>query len=176
MTWYPIAGCKKQKRRKCDTYFAKKMADHRNSILKDWAIKYEPHITPMVPQDYTSPFDKGKCIFCLCQVKNKAIDEFRSTKDKGRMNIVNCNPCCGKCNGSKSDRCGDKLVKWIKDGGHHERPIHDEQKRLILEWYEENEKYMIIPDTTTVYGSEINYIEEYLSLDHRLNNIYKEFM
>jgi hypothetical protein len=68
-----------------------------------------------VPDDYTSPYDILKCAYCFIDVKKNNIDEFRAVSQRGRMNIVNCIPCCGRCNSSKQDKCGSVLIKWIKD-------------------------------------------------------------
>ena len=173
-TFIPIEGSFRKSRKKLDTNFAKKIADHRNAILKDWAIKYEIMIKPEVPKEYISPFEEGKCIFCLCEVGKNNIDEFRPVKDKGRMNRVNCNPCCGICNSSKSDKCGNKLVQWINNGGKKGR-ISDDQREKLMKWYISNEKYLIIPDSTKNTDNGMTYGEECASLDSRLNEVYEEF-
>lgn len=173
----PIEGSNRKQRRQLNTHFASKIADHRNAILKDWAIKYEPNIIPKIPEDYQSPFEPHVCIFCLCKVKkniNSGIDEFRPTKDKGRMNIVNCNPCCGPCNGSKNDRCGTRLINWLKSGGRN-NTITNDRIQKILEWYMKHEKYMIIPDDTINNYNGTTYIHEYENLDNKLNEMYINF-
>ena len=42
--WKPIEGIPKQPTRS-QTKFAKKRADHRNAILKDWAERLEPEMS-----------------------------------------------------------------------------------------------------------------------------------
>ena len=61
--WTPIEGLPKQRRPGPRTKFAKKRANHRNAILKDWSEWLEPEIEPKVPIDYTCPFDKDKCAY-----------------------------------------------------------------------------------------------------------------
>ena len=65
--------------------------------------------------------------------------------------------CCGKCNSSKQDKCGKKLIEWIKS----KSPV--EQCEKIIKWYQYYEKYMLIPENKTN--------EE--ELDERLNKYMK---
>ena len=177
--WKPIEGVGKKKR-PCDTKtpFALKRADHRNAILKGWASKLESIIEPKVPTDYVSPFDTGKCIYCETKLTGCPTgDEFRPSTQRGRQNIVNRVPCCGVCNPSKQDKCGGMLIKWINETSPrgNRKPIRKEQQEKILRWFEENEKYMLIPldtidpDTGTTYEARVN------EMDKQLNNFY-EFM
>ena len=137
--------------------------------MKDLAERLEVIIEPRVPLDYKSPFDTNKCIYCLSNVLKINIDEFRPSTQKGRQNIVNCVPCCGKCNSSKQDKCGSKLIQWIKNKS------STEQSNIIIKWYEENEKYMLIPLDTFDVKMQKTYIEIESELDERLNKIYEEF-
>ena len=170
--WEPIEGLPKQKRPGPGTKFALKRADHRNAILKDWAERLEPKIEPKVPIDYTSPFDKDKCAYCLSSNIGPSGDEFRPSSQRGRMNKVNCIPCCGSCNSSKQDKCGSALIKWIKNP---ERPIKIEQQEKIINWYKENEKYLLIPLDTFDDKTNKTYIERYNELDTCLNKTYEEY-
>ena len=104
--WKPIEGLPKQRRQGPGTKFSKKRADHRNAILKDWGERLEPQIEQKVPIEYTSPFDTDKCAYCLSEAIGPSGDEFRPSSQTGRMNIVNCIPCCGRYNSSKQDKCG----------------------------------------------------------------------
>lgn len=141
----PIEG-EPKKRRPCDvkSWFAKGRANHRNLILKDWAVKLEPKIEPQVPLDYVSPFDPTKCAYCLSSKLGKNHDEFRPISQRGRMNRVNCLPCCGDCNSKKQDKCGKNLLNWIKEYD----PIPMVQKQLIISWWKDYEIYMLIPQYT----------------------------
>ena len=168
--WKPIEGMPK-KRRVCDikTNFAKKRADHRNTILKDWAKKLEDVIEQKVPEDYTSPFNIDKCIYCLLSNIGPTGDEFRPTTQRGRQNKINCVPCCGKCNSSKQDKCGSELISWIK-----KRCLYEQQQKII-KWYQENEKYLLIPLDTIDTKSKKTYEIMISELDDRLNKIYEDF-
>ena len=170
-TWCPIEGSAKQ-RRKCNinTKLSKKRADHRNAILKDWAERLEYTIEPKVPEDYTSPFDESKCIYCLSSNIGSTGDEFRPSTQLGRQNKINCVPCCGTCNSSKQDKCGSALIKWIKN----KSPV--EQQEKIIEWYQCYEKYMLIPENTIDIKNNILYIDNVVGLDERLNKIYEDLM
>ena len=170
-TWYPIEGSAKQ-HRKCDinTKFSKKRADHRNPILKDWAERLEHIIEPKVPEDYISPFDATKCIYCLTLELGPTGDEFRPSTQRGRQNKINCVPCCGKCNSSKQDKCGSVLIQWIKS----KSPV--EQYEKIIKWYQSYEKYMIIPeDTFDTKYNKLN-VTNVMELVARLNKVYEDFM
>ena len=79
--------------------------NHRSDFIKVQAEKIEEYIKKenKVPSDYKSPFPDGFCIFCQCKLTKKSnIDEFCPISQLGRLNKVNCNPCCGKCNSSKN--------------------------------------------------------------------------
>ena len=172
-TWEPIEGVKKKERkkeRKCNikTSFAKRRADHRNAIFKDWAKRLEPTISPQVPKDYKSPFDKSKCIYCLSLSIGPTGDEFRPSTQRGRQNIINCVSCCGKCNSSKQDKCGKKLIEWIKS----KSPV--EQCEKIIKWYQDNEKYILIPDTIIDTKNNKSYRINVMELDDRLNSTYDD--
>ena len=174
--WKPIEGLPKQRRHGIGTKFAKKRANHRNAILKDWGERLEPQIEPKIPVDYTSSFDKDKCAYCLSDKIGKSGDEFRPSSQRGRYNKVNCIPCCGACNSSKQDKCGLALIDWIKEENPKKRiQIKIEQQEKIINWYKKNEKYLLIPIDTfdskdnKTYGDKIN------ELDARLNKIYEEF-
>tara|TARA_B110000037_G_C16972217_1_gene445530 strand:+ start:220 stop:774 length:555 start_codon:yes stop_codon:yes gene_type:complete len=174
--WEPIEGLPKQTRPGPGTIFSKKRADHRNAILKDWAERYEPKIEPKVPIDYMLPFDTDKCAYCLSMHIGPSGDEFRPSSQRGRMNIVNCIPCCGVCNSSKQDKCGSVLIKWIKEENPKKRTqIKIEQQEKIINWYEENEKYLLIPRDTFDDKKNKTYGERLNELDARLNKIYEEF-
>lgn len=92
------------------------------------------------------------------------------------MNIVNCIPCCGSCNLSKQDKCGTLLIKQIKEENPKKRTqIKIEQQEKIINWYKENEKYLLIPLHTfddkkiKTYGERLN------KLDTDLNKMYEMF-
>ena len=174
--WKPIEGLPKQKRPGPGTLFSKKRADHRNAILKDWAKKLESIIEPKVPTDYTCPFDRDKCAYCLTTDIGPTGDEFRPSSQRGRMNIVNCLPCCKICNPSKQDKCGSVLIKWIKEENPKKRTqIKIEQQEKIINWYEENEKYFLIPLDTFDSKNNKTYGDKLNELDAQLNKIYEEF-
>ena len=174
--WKPIEGLPKQKRPGPNTKFAKKRADHRNAILKDWSERLEPQIEPKVPIDYTNHFDTDKCAYCLTMCIGPSGDEFRPSSQRGRMNIVNCIPCCGPCNSSKQDKCGSVLIKWIKEENPKKRtPIKVDQQEKIINWYEENEKYLLIPPDTFDDKKNKTYREVLNELDTNLNKMYEEF-
>ena len=168
-TWNPIEGVAKQ-RRTCtiSTYLSKKRADHRNAILKDWAKRLEPTIEPKVPDNYVSPFDKKKCVYCLSTQIGPTGDEFRPSTQRGRQNKVNCVPCCGACNSSKQDKCGSILINWIKT------KTTEEQYQKIIQWYKEYEKYMLIPENTIDTKNNKLYITNLAELDSKLNAIYED--
>lgn len=85
--WNPIEGSIKKRRiSKINTKFAKKRADHRNAILKDWAERLELTIEPKIPENYISPFDKDKCVYCLSHKIGASGDEFRPSTQRGRQN------------------------------------------------------------------------------------------
>ena len=168
--WEPIEGLPKQRREGPGTKFSKKRADHRNAILKDWGERLESQIEPKVPIDYTSPFDTDKCAYCLSMRIGPSGDEFRPSSQRGRYNKVNCLPCCGPCNSSKQDKCGSPLIKWIKE----ENPKKRTQIKII-NWYEENEKYLLIPLDTFDSKDNKTYGDKLKELDPRLNKIYEEF-
>jgi hypothetical protein len=181
--WTPIPGTEKKNRQTCTkTTLSGKRSDHRNSILKDWATRLENTIEPQVPSDYTSPFDPKECMFCLKQLsktKSKNIDEFRPISQRGRMNVINCNPCCGGCNPSKNDLCGNKLVNWIKNveiDNNKRTPVPPERAKMIIEWFEKYEKYMIIDVNTCDALHNKTYYELEKDLDIRLDAFYKEMM
>jgi len=167
--WNPIEGLPKE-RRFCDikTFLSKKRADHRNAILKDWATRLELIIEPKVPEDYISPFDKTKCIYCLSPKIGPSGDEFRPSTQRGRQNKINCVPCCGACNSSKQDKCGSVLIQWIKS----KSPV--EQFEKIIKWYQDNEKYILIPDTVIDTKYNKSYMTNVTELDVRLNSIYDD--
>ena len=168
--WEPIEGSSKKKRNcKLKTKFSKKRADHRNAILKDWAIRLEPTIEPKVPEDYVSPFERDKCVYCLSSKIGPSGDEFRPSTQLGRQNKINCIPCCGMCNSSKQDKCGSILIQWIKD----KSPI--EQYAKIINWYQQYEKYMLIPLDTFDVKNNTSYKVMEMELDERLNKIYEDF-
>ena len=168
--WKPIEGLIK-KRRKCiiNTKFSKKRADHRNAILKDWAERLEPSIEPKVPQDYISPFDIDKCVYCLSLKIGPTGDEFRPSTQRGRQNKINCVPCCGMCNSSKQDKCGNALIQWIKS----KSQIEEHEK--IIKWYHQYEKYMLIPLETFDIKYNKTYKVNEMELDERLNKFYEDF-
>ena len=169
--WIPVEGTPK-KRRMCSvkTNFAKKRADHRNAILKDWAERLEKYIEPNVPVDYFSAFDSNKCVYCLSSKIGPTGDEFRPSTQRGRINKVNCIPCCGNCNSSKQDKCGSKLIEWINN----KPEILDERKIKIINWYQQNEKYMLISLDIIFPESQKTYKERVDGLDEYLNKIYSE--
>jgi hypothetical protein len=170
--WNPIEGVPKKRRLGGNgTCFAKKRADHRNAILKDWAKRLEDIQEPKVPIDYTHPFDNDKCIYCLTRKIGSTGDEFRPSSQRGRYNIVNCVPCCGFCNSSKQDKCGSNLIKWIKESS--QIPI--EQQEKIINWYQENEMYLIIETSTFDNVYDKTYGEMINGLDDKLNKVYEEF-
>ena len=115
------------------------------------AIRLEQSIKIQVPYDYVSHFKKDECIFCKRKIKKKNIDEFRPVSQGGRINKVNCNPCCGSCNSSKNDLCGNDLLNWIKNKGNIKNPIPDDRIYELIKFYEENEKYMIKTDKTITF-------------------------
>lgn len=176
--WTPIEGTPK-KNRKDNTItskFSKKRADHRNAILKDWAERLEPFIEPKVPDDYTSPFDKGKCIYCLSPKIGPSGDEFRPSTQRGRQNKINCVPCCLDCNPSKQDKCGSALLAWLKEKSPRTRKeISSEQQELIISWYQKYEKYMLIPTDIVDPKHKKPYSVLESELDDRLTAMYKDF-
>tara|TARA_Y100000389_G_C17277337_1_gene421106 strand:+ start:133 stop:690 length:558 start_codon:yes stop_codon:yes gene_type:complete len=175
--WEPIEGLPKQKRPGIGSKMAKKRADHRNTILKDWAESLEPKLEQKIPIDYKSPFDNDKCAYCLTSNIGKSGDEFRPVTQRGRYNIVNCIPCCGRCNSSKQDKCGNKLIEWIKEKNPKKRlPIKIEQQELIINWYKENEKYFLIPLDTLDSKKNKTYEERLNEIDDKLNRLYEEFL
>jgi hypothetical protein len=170
MNWNPIEGLPKQRRPyNLTTFLSKKRADHRNAILKDWAKRLEPIIEPKVPEDYISPFDKTKCIYCLSPRIGPTGDEFRPSTQRGRQNTINCVPCCGACNSSKQDKCGSVLIQWIKSKS------QVEQYEKIIKWYQDHEKYMLIPDSIIDPKDNESYIIKVMGLDDRLNSVYDDF-
>lgn len=173
-TWKPIEGVEKKKNRKgecnINTTFSRRRADHRNAILKDWAKRLELTIEPKVPKDYKSPFDKSKCVYCLSPSIGPTGDEFRPSTQRGRQNKINCVSCCGKCNSSKQDKCGTKLIEWIKS----KSPA--EQYEKIIKWYQDYEKYMLIPENTIDPKNNKTYKTNEEELDERLNKIYEDLM
>lgn len=170
--WIPIEGDPKQKR-DCSIKipFSNHKANHRNEILKTCAIRLESSIEPPIPDNYVSPFNPKICAYCLMPSKSGKFDEFRPISQRGRMNIVNCVPCCGKCNSSKQAKCGTILITWINKNA----KIAPEQKKLILEWFQENEKYMIIPKDTIDSKTGETYEKKEQELDGKLNLLYQEF-
>ena len=174
--WIPIEGIPREKRDGPNTIFSGRRADHRNSILKDWAKRLEAIIEPKVPIDYVCPFDKNKCVYCLSANIGKSGDEFRPATQRGRYNIVNCLPCCGSCNSSKQDKCGLSLIKWIKDESSKKRSyIIPEQQEKIINWYKKNEEYLIIPLDTLDTKDNKTYENKLAELDSNLNKMYIEF-
>ena len=174
--WKPVEGLPKQKRPGPGTKLSKKRADHRNAILKDWGEKLEPQIEPKVPIDYISPFDRDKCAYCLSNDIGPSGDEFRPSSQIGRYNKVNCIPCCGACNSSKQDKCGTSLIEWIKEDNPKKRTqIKIDQQKKIINWYEENEKYLLIPLDTFDDKKNKTYRERLNELDTDLNKWYEEF-
>lgn len=169
--WKPIEGLPK-KQRICNikTHLSKRRADHRNAILKDWANRIEPTIELKVPEDYISPFDTDKCIYCLSPKIGPTGDEFRPSTQRGRQNKINCVPCCGACNSSKQDKCGSVLIQWIKSKS------SVDQYEKIIKWYQNNEKYMLIPENTIDIKNDKLYINNVMELDSRLNSIYENLM
>jgi len=179
--WTPIPGNgKKNRQTNIKTTLSGKRADHRNSILKDWATRLENIMEPRVPSDYISPFGHEQCMFCLENLSNsKNIDEFRPISQRGRMNVINCNPCCGRCNQSKNDSCGDKLINWIKNvqiDDNKRTPVPPERAKMIIEWFKKYEKYMIIDVNTYDPLRNKTYYELENELDSRLNAFYYEMM
>ena len=174
--WNPVEGLPKKRRTGPTTKFAKKRANHRNAILKDWAERLEPNIEPKIPNDYTSPFDIDKCAYCLTMNIGPTGDEFRPSSQRGRYNKVNCIPCCGICNSSKQDKCGLALIKWIKEENPKKRlPIKNEQQEKIITWYKENEKYLLIPLDIVYSKDNKTYGDKLDELDSKLNTFYEEF-
>jgi 5-methylcytosine-specific restriction endonuclease McrA len=170
-SWLPIEGNSKV-RRKCvtKTTLSSKRADHRNAILKDLAKRLETSVEPKVPLNYKHPFEKKKCIYCLSSKIGPAGDEFRPISQRGRINKVNCVPCCGTCNSSKQDKCGLDLVDWIK------KKASPAQFEKIMNWYMEHEKYMLIPpDTVDIkHGKTYSELVD-VWIDEQLNKMYELF-
>ena len=168
--WIPIEG-EPKKKRSCDsnTRFSKKRADHRNAILKDKAIRLEPSIQPPIPHDYISPFDKDKCVYCLSSKIGPTGDEFRPSTQRGRQNKINCLPCCGRCNSSKQDICGSKLITWIQ------KISPTSQAEKIIAWYNKYEKYLLIPLDTFDSKAGKLYSQIVMELDEELNLFYEKF-
>ena len=104
----------------------------------------------------------------------KSKDEFRPISQHGRMNIINCNSCCGSCNSSKNDLCGKELVHWIKNKGNKNRQIPEENINKLLEWYYMYEKYMIIPINLYIKQCNKTYKDLENNLDEELNIFYKK--
>ena len=174
--WVPESG-EPRKRRCCEplTHFCKKRANHRNTILKDWAERLEPEIEPKVPENYNSPFDKGKCAYCLDKKIGPTGDEFRPSTQRGRQNEVNCLDCCSRCNSSKQDKCGSKLIEWIEEVNPKSRKeIPHKQKAKIINWYQQNEKYLLIPLDAYDRKNGKRYTAMKAELDEKLNKIYKD--
>ena len=173
--WIPDEGVGKKLNRhkscKVNTPFSKNRANHRNEILKTWALRLEPHIKNKIPDQYRYPFNSKKCLYCLSDKIGFSFDEFRPISQRGRMNIINCVPCCGACNSSKQDKCGLKLITWINN----RVGINEIHKKNIIDWYRENEQYMIIPDDTIDNKSCLTYRELVSNLDERLNKVYEDF-
>jgi hypothetical protein len=168
--WTPIEGTlKKRRHNPVNTKFSKKRADHRNAILKDWAERLEPYIEPKVPEDYTCPFVRDKCVYCLSPNIGPSGDEFRPSTQRGRQNTINCVPCCGMCNSSKQDKCGSLLVAWIKERS------PSNQQEIILAWYEKYEKYLLIPLDIVDPKHKKTYSVLESELDDRLNKVYEDF-
>ena len=177
--WIPIEGLPKptngSRSKNCNsnTLFAKKRANHRNLLLKDLANYLEPNILQKVPEDYISPFEINKCAYCLSSKKKGSsgafCDEFRATSQHGRMNKVNCIPCCGTCNISKGDKSGSELIKWIKE----KEQIQNKTKDKIINWYHQYEKYMIIPIDTIDIETKISYNVLFNGLDNKLDIMFK---
>jgi hypothetical protein len=170
--WIPIEGIpKKNRMNNIKTILAKKRADHRNAILKDWALRLEKYIEPKVPEDYVSPFELNKCIYCLSNKIGPTGDEFRPSTQRGRQNKINCVPCCGRCNSSKQDKCGNILIKWLNN----KQELPNEQKEKIIKWYQQNEKYMLIPLDTMDHKYQKTYAKNLEELDENLNKFYSMF-
>ena len=173
--WKPIEGSLRQKRSGPKTFFGKKRADHRNVILKDWGKRLEINIEPVVPSDYVSPFDPNKCIYCLSLSIGRSGDEFRPLSQRGRYNKVNCVPCCGPCNSSKQAKCGTDLINWITEENPKKRSsINIEQQQKIINWYKDNEQFLIIPLDTIDTKDNISYEDKLKELDNKLNKIYED--
>ena len=102
----------------------------------------------------------------------KSGDEFRPITQRGRMNKINQVPCCGKCNSSKQDKCGDRLIKWINENDN----IPTTRKTEIMEWFETYEKYMMIPYDQPDNLKDRTYEDMHASLDNDLNLIYNHFI
>lgn len=140
MNWTPVEGEPRRPRDKSvKSLFAGRGGDHRNMYYKDIAIKLEPNILPHVPEQYKHPFEDDKCLYCMSDKIGQRGDEFRPISQYGRVNKVNCVPCCGRCNSSKNDKCGTKLLNWIDVSDF----IDPCRKQLIKGWYITNEWYMI---------------------------------
>ena len=171
LEWKPVEGIPK-KRRHCNvnTPFSRNRANHRNEILKTWAIRLENIIEPQIPEDYISPFSTNQCIYCGSTKIGPSGDEFRPITQRGRMNKINCVPCCGRCNSSKQDKCGNKLIEWIKINQPNEK-----QQQKIIKWYREYEKFMLIPLDIIDDKNKKTYKDMENELDEKLNKIYEYF-
>jgi len=170
LAWVPEEGSGKV-RRSCPvkTVLSSKRADHRNAILKDIASGMESSILSQVPEEYKCPFDAKKCTYCGAGKIGSAGDEFRPISQRGRMNQINCVPCCGAYNSSKCDRTGAKLIEWLV------KNCESEQYEKIMKWYEENEKYMIIPLDAVDKKTGKCYTELGEWIDESLNHCYTHF-
>ena len=169
-SWTPIEGIPKKRRQtELKTHLSKKRANHRNAILKDWAERLEYIIEPQVPVNYKSPFDKEKCVYCLSTTIGPTGDEFIPTTQRGRQNKINCVPCCGRCNSSKQDFCGRRLIQWIRE------KVPTDRQEIILKWWEQHEKYLHIPIHIVDKKQNKPYSSMISQLDDDLNKFYDYF-
>ena len=68
------------------------------------------------------------------------------------------------------------LIEWIKKENPKKRTqIKIEQQEKIINWYEENEKYLLIPLDTFDDKKNKTYREILNELDTNLNKLYEEF-
>jgi hypothetical protein len=121
-------------------------ANFRHPILNHYAVMQEKTYTPEVPETYKYPFPKNECIYCKGPPGKGIGDHFIPITLGGRVNKVSIVPCCSKCNTSKGQKTDSALRIWLKSGGHPERRICPTRIKEIIKWWNENDKYMHIPE------------------------------
>jgi hypothetical protein len=94
-----------------------------------------------------------QCVYCNQSIMGAATtDEIIPCSEGGRMNHMNCVPCCGSCNSSKGNQC---IKKFVNNGGNvnKDRPIPTPNRKKILTFVKRNEKYMEIQEDDRAMGS-----------------------
>ena len=109
-----------------------------------------------------------QCVYCNQSTEDqKTTDEIIPCSEGGRMNHMNCVPCCGSCNSSKGNKC---IKNFVNNGGNvnKDRPIPTPNRKKILTFVKRNKKYMKVPEDDRVMES-LKYAKA------RFRNTYDEF-